>query len=162
MTFEQIQEILAGSSLDEWKVNECENIFKWEINEASVSNPLKPITHSSIAVYKPDVDITLVWGAKIDDFQESWTLLFPDPNAYTIAIELRYRGVVIDSLVGIRVDGSRYLLPYPESDGKGGYQINKNKLQGIPELLFQLDSPGIYKTLEEAFTLADVRIINNK
>jgi len=160
MKFNEILKILSESSYSDWETNQCENIYQWETNSAPQSNPLMPLTHSNLAVYKDDVDITLVWGAKIDDFRESWTDLFTDKSAYTIAIELRYRGVVIQSWFGVRVDGSRYLLPLPSLNIKRDYEINRDKLQEFWELIFRLDSHG--ESSEKLATLLKTANINVK
>lgn len=51
-----------------------------------------------------------------EDFQESWTYKFPNPNAHSFEVELRYFETLIHKETFVTCDGGRYQIPLPESD----------------------------------------------
>ena len=85
-----------------------------------------------MAVYKKDVDISLVFAADLRDgrdFQEEWVRRFPDGHATLVVAAVRYRGAIVFEWTGVIADGGRYLLPLPEPRGDDGkFFVPKSKL----------------------------------
>jgi hypothetical protein len=74
--------------------------------------------HPNRAVYSPDVSLSLEWGKPFrDDFQEDWTVAFPDPQARALIVDLLFNDKVISRELGVMVDGGRSILPLPERVG---------------------------------------------
>jgi len=70
--------------------------------------------HSNVAVYKPDVSITLAFGLRqLEDFKEEWANKFPDPHASSSYIDIFYNNALVFRDVSVTVDGGRSRLPLP-------------------------------------------------
>lgn len=123
-------------------------------------------TNCYLAIFKPDIDISLAYGAAIQpNFEEPWVMQFPDPHATSEAVVLRYQGTpVYECRNFVTVDGGRYLLPMPEvPSAKGGkYQISDDRLS-FARLMFNLFGiGGASQTLEEVLRRADIEIVPAK
>jgi len=113
-----------------------------------------------VAVYKPDIDISLAFACNVTDpFTEPWTQRFPDSHASSVQVWLRYKGQVVSTLNCVLVDGARYLVPLPEIVNAGGYRVPTAKMP-MAELLFQLYGPaGVHTTAADALQHAQVAIV---
>jgi hypothetical protein len=117
-------------------------------------------THYHLAVFRPDVDISLAFGATVNsDFHEPWVESFPDPHATSVAVVLRYRGTPVYEWTFVTVDGGRYLVPMPQPpNAEGKYQISAGKLS-FARLMFDLyGSGGVCCGVEEALRRAGIEI----
>jgi hypothetical protein len=67
-----------------------------------------------VAVYMPDVSITMAWGLDCNpDFKEEWANSFPDPKASSHFVDLFYNNALVFREVYVNVDGARGDLPLP-------------------------------------------------
>lgn len=83
----------------------------------------------------------------VENFQEEWTQFFPDKNARSFDIEIRYGMTVLRRIPFVHCDGYRYRLPLPLLAEGGGYEINKNSLAWRMMHLYNQHMPAI-ETLE--------------
>jgi len=158
---------VAGSSADDWcklgvrtaygGETDIEN--GWEHGAESAQQSLRPREHHNLAVYKPDIDISLAFGATVcAPFQEPWVENFQGAPASSRAVYLRYRGTVVNEWLGVSVDGGRYFLPMPQMNN-GSFEVSRADLP-LARLMFDLDSPGgVHKTLEAALEFAQIAIV---
>lgn len=74
-------------------------------------------SHGEIAVFKPDVSITMAWGfPSNDDYQEEWTQSFPDEKAKSDLVDIFYNNALVFRDRYVVVDGGRAYLPIPNND----------------------------------------------
>jgi len=148
MNLSTILQTLKDSDIDDWhKMPDQGPFHHWNVTsqhlgEGARTTDLEPVAHSSLAVYKPDIDISIAFGAiHRDEFNEPWTKNFPDKRASSEWVCLRYRGTVVYDWIVVLVDGARYaiLLPSSEtgSDGEPIYRISREDLP-LAELFYEL------------------------
>lgn len=160
MRLDDLIAIVESSSSNDWQKLDVHTIYGWEWGQKQGQNYLEPKTHSKLAVYKSDIDVSFAMDAIVtEDFVENWTKKFASSKASSVAIWLRYRGAVVHEWVYVVVDGGRYLLPMPELDGSGGFQISQAGLR-IPQLLFDLYGVGgPHQSVSAALQYAGVKIV---
>jgi hypothetical protein len=159
MILQYLINTVTTSVIEDWHRMEVQTVYGWDYGLKQGNRYLEPKTHSQLAVYKPDVDISLAMGAQVvENLQEPWTAKFPNTNASHVAIWLRYRGSVIFEWVYVCVDGCRYLLPMPNAV-IGGYEVQKTDLQ-LAQIFFELYGiGGTHQTVEAALEYAGVKIV---
>jgi len=142
MDQETLLKTVEESTVDEWHQMEVQTVANWEWGEQNGNAYITPQCHSMVAVYTRDLDISIVFAARVSgNFTESWTAKFADPSASLVKVWLRYRGQVVYDVPCVVTDGGRYLLPLPERDGKGGYSLCQDKMP-LAEFLFHLYGRG--------------------
>jgi hypothetical protein len=160
MTLDQILQTVQGSAVADWYKTEAHTVYGWEWGTKGGQNYLEPVTHSKLLIYRPDIDVSLVMDATVTaQFQEPWATAFPDPNAESVAVQLRFRGSVVYDWLFVIVDGGRYLLPLPRPVAGGGYELPQADLP-LARLFFGLYGvTGVHKTVEAALAHAHVAIV---
>jgi hypothetical protein len=74
-------------------------------------------SHGEVAVFKPDVSITMAWGfPSNDDYQEEWTHSFTDEKAKSDLVDVFYNNALVFRSRYVCVDGARSFLPLPNHD----------------------------------------------
>lgn len=160
MTFDDLLLTVQSSSVDEWHKFDHNTVYNWGWDEDENGRRLySPKTHEQLAIYRKDVDISIAFGATInEEFTEDWTQEFPKTDAESIAVELRYRGQPVFEWVFVLVDEARYLLPLPERIGEG-FTFPKHKLP-FARLMFGLHGTGgTHQTLESALERAKIIVV---
>ena len=98
--------------------------------------------NDATAVYKPNIDVSLDWSETIKpSFSEAWHQNLPDPGASSVNVALRHNGTMVDRWTFIIVDGGRYILPIPEPNTSGGYELSSSMVS-LGNLIFDLYRPG--------------------
>ena len=159
MTLDHLLKTVNGSAAADWYRMETHTVYGWEHGQKHGQNYLEPKTHSKLAVYKPDIDISLVMDATVNDpFVEPWVQKFPDKHAVSVAVQLRFRGSLVYEWVFVAVDGARYLLPMPKVVG-GGYQVPQAEMP-LARLLFELYGVGgVHPSADDALKRAGVAVV---
>ncbi len=76
---------------------------------------LETPSHSEVAVYKPDVSITMAWGFEAnDDYVAEWTKKFSDEKARSFLVDVFYNNALVFREYLVSVDGARAYLPMPD------------------------------------------------
>lgn len=71
--------------------------------------------HPYVAVYRPDIAVTLAWGlVSSDRFEEDWLKVFPTSSASSEYGDLFYNGALVFRFMFLSVDGGRGYLPFPD------------------------------------------------
>jgi hypothetical protein len=71
--------------------------------------------HSSRAVFKPELSISLCWGRRHGDtFEEEWTTKFIGKEAVTEYAELFFNGGLVFRELYVCVDAGKGILPMPK------------------------------------------------
>jgi hypothetical protein len=79
---------------------------------------LREESHASVAVFKPDLSISLAWGLPSNsDFKEPWANGFADPKASSAFLDLFWMGTLVHRTTYVHVDGGRGNLPLPSPSG---------------------------------------------
>ena len=125
MDFAGIRHALESSTPDDWHL----------IPEGRIGAD----EHHYRAVFGPNVELTLAWGAKLHDpFTEPWANQFADKSASSHLIDVNYAGALVDRLIFVYVDGSRGMIPLPEPVAKGddevGWQVESWRLNLVRTL----------------------------
>jgi len=144
------------SDPSDWQKKQIQTVYGWNYGD----DWCVPNTCAELCVYKPDIDVTLAFAATVnEDFSEPWVTKFPNPHASSVAVVFRYRGAPVYELVGVVVDGGRYLLPMPAAKGNGQYEVPRDKMP-MAELLFQLSGVGgVHTSAADALRGAGVPIV---
>jgi hypothetical protein len=123
MRLNELMDKIIGSSRSDWHKITCwgantgpsyHNAFTfydtWQGNEGV----LQEDSHSNVAVYIPDVSITLAFGLRaLADFKEEWANKFPDSHASSSYVDVFYNNALVFRDVYVTVDGGRANLPLP-------------------------------------------------
>jgi len=93
---------------------------------------LEEDSHRDVAVYMPDVSITMAWGLHwVKDFREDWANSFPEPTATSSYVDVFYNNALVFRDVRVTVDGGRVSLPLPNR--KFDKDTNKVIALEVPE-----------------------------
>lgn len=124
MTLHDVIDTVIDSSTDDWHKIVCWGANSgpsyhsrftfydtWEGQQGILSED----SHSNVAIYIPDVSITLGFGLKsLDNFQEPWANNFPDPHASSSYVDIFYNKTLVFRDLYVVVDGGRSYLPLPK------------------------------------------------
>jgi hypothetical protein len=144
MTHSELLSIVASSVEEDWNLIHSDigstYIYKLDFYNGleEQKNVIIVDSHSTIAIYKNDLSITMAWGMKDDvPFTESYLESFSDKNAVRLYLDFFYNGVLVNRLPYIDVDGHRASLPIGlPSNGK--FYVEKIK-NDIIKLVHNLD-----------------------
>lgn len=85
-------------------------------------NVLRVEAHHSVAVYIPDVSITMAWGLKwAEDFEGHWCKNFPDPKANGGFLDVFFNNALVYRALYVWVDG--IYLPLPQRTEEGNFKV---------------------------------------
>ena len=161
MRLDKLLTTIAESTATDWEKLDVPTEYNGvcDNGEADEHQSAGPSFHHTLAVYKPDIDVSLAYGAIVArPFQEPWTESFRGP-ASTIAVWLRYRGAVVYEWVVASVDGGRCVLPLPGMQG-GRYVVQERDLP-MAQLLFNLmSSVADDETLDMALQRAGLPVVD--
>lgn len=102
MDFAAYAEAVLSSSATEWN----------KVGVGGVRGGEAAGGYDTIAVFKPDLSISLAWAIKVtENFQEPWANKFPDPHAASYYVDMRYHGMLVHRVLFVAVDGFRAMLP---------------------------------------------------
>src|SRR5437879_13503339 len=91
MDLDTLLQTVEDSSLHDWHQTSIPTLCRWEMGEPG-EVPVRPLVHRALAVYRPDVDISLAHGAETGErLFDFWTKSFPDWTAIERLATLRYR-----------------------------------------------------------------------
>lgn len=94
MKYDEVENILASSSKDDWIVNDTLGTF----------------------TYKNDLNLRIERSPEDREFNEEWAKNFPDKNARAEDYKVFYNNSFVDEKMLVSVDGSRAILPLPKSE----------------------------------------------
>lgn len=132
MTLRELLNVVLESTPDDWHKITCWGASSgpsyrdhpkfFEVYEGQ-KDVLVTRSHPEVAVYIPDVSITMAWGLDSNpDFKEDWANKFPDPTASSHFVDLFYNDALVFRDLYVNVDGARCGLPLPslkrDKDGK--------------------------------------------
>ena len=128
-----MRQLIETSQSDMWNVFSHSPVPDRLILSTSQSGPeFEQDNHHTMAVYKPDVSLSLAWGLLENaEFSEEWHEQggFPDKKARSIWVDTFWNGVTIDRELAVSVDGGRCTLPLPrrhvEDTATIGWEISR-------------------------------------
>jgi hypothetical protein len=90
----------------------------YEMYNDGQPNVLHADAHHSVAVYIPDVSITIAWGLVWSkDFKEDWCKQFHDPHAYGCTLDVFFNNALVYRVPYVWVDGISLPLPRRTDEG---------------------------------------------
>lgn len=151
MTFEEFRSLILKSQPTDWRMIPGPGPTYRETFATSYT-PGGPVhldvnEHHSVAVYTPDIDVTVVFGMPMD-FKCSddhgpdkrsfeWSTNFPDPETSLRLADFFYRGSLVDRVVYVIVDGARAILPWARDHD--GHKADSHDY-AVARLLHMLDN----------------------
>jgi hypothetical protein len=128
MTLAELLKTIASSSKEEWHYIGCWGSGAGPSYRSSFSfyevyngHPavLHADAHGSVAIYKPNVSITIAFGLTANDhFREGWANQFPDTRASSHYVDVFFNNALVYRDLYVNVDGGRAKLPLPDSRDK--------------------------------------------
>lgn len=147
MTLEELLELCANSSPDDWNtvghpsyLNRFLPVESRRDGTEGLTYELQHEEHPMRAAYKPDLLIGIGWGMDVRPslggerhrFEEDWATNFPDPEASFQYVDFLYGGAIVQRQHFVRVD-SRCSLPLPEKEVEGeGSDVKVTALKITP------------------------------
>ncbi len=84
----------------------------------------------SLFYHKLFPEFTIVEGEDVTkDFEEPWTLKFPDTHARSYYVECRYHTTVLRKCMFVSCDGGRYHVPIPRRTGDDTFALDTSSLE---------------------------------
>src|SRR5437899_1133954 len=116
MTWDEVIETVVGSDPGDWHRLAGAHLLDPEAERP----PEDGAPYHSLAVYRPDPTISLLWGrSENKDFREKeWANRFADPVAQSVWLDVRYHGEPIFRVLMVSVDGGRCYPPLPSRTGE--------------------------------------------
>lgn len=118
MKLEALISLILDSNPSDWSTISSGPTFRDQLRDVSNNKDrwTEINSHHTIAVYKPDISISLGFGMDWKEkFDEPWAKKFPDPEASSELIDVYYYGALVYRDISIIVDGGRAYLPMPKS-----------------------------------------------
>lgn len=142
MKLENLIDLFIGSVKENWNQIECggtgsgpsyKDSFTFHQRYDSQDNIITHASFNDLAVYKEDISITMAWGLPVinhsneeSELKKDWISKFPDGRVgHYRLVDLFYNNALVLRSEYVLVDGGNYKLPYPNTDGKGGYSCPK-------------------------------------
>lgn len=169
MTLEELLETIAESSTDEWWHEACWGAhsgpsYRDHLEEES-EHLITVKSHSDIAVYKPDISITIAWGLDcMETFKAEWVKKWYDSSASSSFVDVFYNNALVYRERYVTVDGARANLPIPRQK----LDATKEKVmaltvpRGRRNFIRLLDSFGRISSFDEYFGDAGFTIVDDE
>jgi len=134
MNLRELLDIVINSSSQDWHAIGCwgyssgpsyhDHLSFHEIYKGQ-PNVLHVESHSNVAVYIPDVSITMAYGLDIGDgrYEQPWVKNFPDENANVHFVDVFFNKALVYRDAYVTVDGGRILLPVPRRTKNGNLEV---------------------------------------
>ena len=118
MTLDEIHDLIATSSVDDWNVIGAPLFISTSPHEGTGGRH-DVERHEVLGVYKHDVDIAVACGhptpSSRDDWRPKWAEVFADGSVENCYADVFYRGAHVDRDEVVLVDGRRGVLPAPDT-----------------------------------------------
>lgn len=144
MTFDELRELILNSQPGDWhRITALGPTYRDRFGSWTGPNDRVGIDHDShieVAVYRPDIDLTITYGMPESQHDRSltfgWSENFPDSEILEISIvDFFWRGSLVDRVNYVHVDGARAILPL--GGGHQGLKITRYDL-AVARLLDRL------------------------
>ncbi|MGW5456244.1 hypothetical protein [Nocardia sp. NPDC003979] len=135
MRLDELRTIIASSAPSDWhRITNLGPTYRDRFGAwtgPNDSSGLEHDTHSEIAVYRPDIDLTIAYGMSESQRDQSlafeWSESFPDSQIREISLaDFFWRGSLVDRVNYVYVDGARAILPL--GSGHQGLKITRYDL----------------------------------
>ena len=123
MRLNEVMDKVIGSQRRDWHKITCwgagsgpsyRNNFTFYETSEGPEGVLHESSHSNVAVYIPDVSITLAFGLDADEeFKGEWVNKFTDSDASSSYVDVFYNNALVFRDLYVTVDGGRAILPLP-------------------------------------------------
>ncbi|MGB3302565.1 MAG: hypothetical protein WBA98_07730 [Gordonia sp. (in: high G+C Gram-positive bacteria)] len=152
MTLDELRTLVADSTVGDWRrIRKSGPTYRdrfgpWS-SPADGTLGVDHDSHVELAVYRPDIDLTIAYGMAEDqadrDLSFAWSDSFPDSKIREISlVDFFWRGSLVDRLNYVYVDGGRGILPL--GDGHQGLRITGYEL-AVARLLSDIGDYGEFE-----------------
>jgi len=124
MRLEKLILTVVASSKEEWHSINCwaqgsgpsyRSYYAPDHTSDGRLRSLDTVSHRTVAVFKPDVSITMAFGMPINlDLVQDWANIFPNPKASSHRVDLFYNNALVYRDLYASVDGGKGKLPFPK------------------------------------------------
>ncbi|WP_125079865.1 hypothetical protein [Mycobacterium sp. P7213] len=136
MNFDELRALVANSGPADWqRVRSAGPTYRdrfgsWS-SPANNTSGIDHDSHAELAVYRPDIDVTIAYGmpeSRYDrDLTFRWSEAFADSQIREISLaDIFWRGSVVDRINYVYVDGGRGIVPL--GGGHQGLEITQYEL----------------------------------
>ena len=164
MTFDELISIVTDSSPEDWhRVHRSGGpLFLYEVAPITAGDDrlvdMSYERHECLAVYRPDVAISLAWGLSHNrDFKEDWAVKFPDPHASSDYLDIRLNSQIVFRDILVAVDGGRCCLPLPRGTSRRDVP---EKWYHLAKLIHGLERAAV--DFDEYFQRAGLKITEDR
>ncbi len=123
MKLEEIKNLLLNSERADWSLIHCESYgngpsYKNKLRfDYSIEEPNKIYSHRVVAVYRPDISITMAYDLICEeDLDLDWLERFDDSSPSLHFVDVFYNNALVLREKFIKIDNCK--LPYPRRIGK--------------------------------------------
>lgn len=150
MQFDELRTLITASRNSDWHRIRSGPTYRdsfatWS-SPADGSAGCEVHGHTYVAVYKPDIDITIAFGRESGlmsrDLKFGWAE-FPDPKVSMHDADVFWRGSLVDRVNFVYVDGGRCALPL--GLGHQGLEITRHEF-AVARLIDALESGDRFDT----------------
>lgn len=125
MEMHKIREMLTDSTSDAWHTITCWGAGSgpaYHYGWVETSEGLRPEPHGMVAIFQPDVRLTIAWGAEQDPEDGDhtrrrtfdWNHFTSDDPVVGLWVDVFWGGELVDRRLMYAVDGARGLIPFPD------------------------------------------------
>jgi hypothetical protein len=130
MNLRELLNTVSGSSPEDWHGIGCWGhssgpSYHDHLSYRGQSNVFHVKTHSDVAVYIPDVSITMAYGLDIAEgnYEQEWVKNFPNGNARIHYVDVFFNNALVYRDAYVAVDGGGILLPVPRRADNGDLEV---------------------------------------
>lgn len=173
MSLDDLLDLICSSRADAWHLVQAGTTYTDRFNAWMVRRDeptaLEVDQHPSLAVYRPDVDVRIAWGAQRDDvgflrqlsgpMRTEWNTLSSRREATPLLLDAFYRGALVHRTTYLWGDGARF--PYPRPREVGGHtrlvaSRRESHLVGLVEEISEGSTEAYWQRVEQVgFLLVD-------
>jgi|SRR5580658_585309 hypothetical protein len=136
MNLRELLALIIKSSREDWNFI-AGTSFHSQFGIEGPPPALHAYSHHSLAVYVPDVAISMEWGIEWrENYQAAWVEKFPDPHATAVYLDVFFNHALVHRVPFVSVDGGNVKLPLPNNDH------NLKVEQGACDLIKIIDRMG--------------------
>lgn len=163
MRFQDLREAIRRSSRGDWHKITCWGggagpSYRDRLTTGTINGDLVEYeSHGNVAVFMPDIDISIAWGLDRDPDDRhhglsfEWDDKFPDSKTTVQLADIFYRGSLVDREYQAAVDGGRALIPMGHTRiAEGSPRHGKDVRYEVVTSEWQVDFARVVHSFEHA------------
>jgi hypothetical protein len=153
-TWWEIRDLVRQSEATNWHKIEDGPTYRsrFESSTGPEQWRLEEDSHGTVAVYMPDVDLTIAYGMElypaVRDREFDWSINFHDISVQLCFTDIFWSGSLVDRVIYALVDGARGVLPFGQ--GPEGLRVTTYE-RDVARLLHNIGGTG-FGSFDSFFT----------